>query len=120
MIILACRRDQGSIKVRDIAREDGLPEKFLQTILLELKNARIIKSVRGPNGGYELRRDPRELRLSEIVRLIDRPQRPLDVSDSLNNGLSQERHQALYQIFKDMRAASERILDNTTLADLIP
>jgi ABC-type sugar transport system permease subunit len=50
-----------------------LPEKFLELILLELKNARIVESVRGAKGGYQLRRPPSQIRLSEVIRLIDGP-----------------------------------------------
>ena len=120
LIILATHRDRGTIKVQEIARAECLPEKFLQSILLQLKKARMIESVRGPKGGYELRRDPRELRLIEIIRLVDGPQTPFDVADSPYKGLSHDRHQALYQVFNDLREASERILHSTTLADLIP
>jgi Rrf2 family protein len=57
MMILA-RHNQGAIRIRDIAHEEVLPEKFLELILLELKNARFVESVRGAKGGYQLRRPP--------------------------------------------------------------
>lgn len=120
LTILAARRDRGAIRLHDIAREEGLPKKFLQSILRVLKNARMIKSVRGPKGGYELRRDPKDLRLSAILQLVDGPQTLFDVADLLSKDLnSNRRHQTLYQVFIDLRDASMRILDNTTLADLI-
>lgn len=58
MTMLARRCDQGAIRIRDIAYEEELPEKFLELILLELKNARMVESVRGAKGGYRLRRPP--------------------------------------------------------------
>jgi Rrf2 family transcriptional regulator, cysteine metabolism repressor len=120
MMILACHRDRGAIRVRDIAQEEGLPEKFLQSILLELKNGRMVESVRGAKGGHELCRDPNGIRLSEIIQLIDGPQAPFEDADLLHKASHRDRrHQALYQIFFDLRDASARILDNTTLADLI-
>ena len=72
-MMLARHHNQGAIRIRDIAYEEDLPEKFLELILLELKNARIVESVRGAKGGYQLRRPPAEIRLSEIIRLIDGP-----------------------------------------------
>jgi Rrf2 family protein len=71
MMVLTRRYTQGAIRIRDIAYEENLPEKFLELILLELKNARIVESARGAKGGYRLRRPPSEIRLSEIIRLID-------------------------------------------------
>jgi len=61
MMMLARHRQQGAIKIRDIAYEEGLPEKFLELILLELKNARMVESIRGAKGGYQLRRDPADV-----------------------------------------------------------
>ena len=54
MMMLARHYNQGAIRIRDIAYEEVLPEKFLELILLELKNARIVESVRGAKGGYQL------------------------------------------------------------------
>ena len=50
MMMLARHHHQGAIKIRDIAYEEALPEKFLELILLELKNARMVESVRGRQG----------------------------------------------------------------------
>ena len=71
MMMLARHHNQGAIRIRDIAYEEVLPEKFLELILLELKNARLVESVRGAKGGYQLRRSPADIHLSEIIRLIE-------------------------------------------------
>src|SRR5205807_6309635 len=71
MMMLGRHYQQGAIKIRDIAYEENLPEKFLELILLELKNARIVESARGAKGGYQLRRPPSEFGLREGIRLID-------------------------------------------------
>lgn len=120
MMLLARRHHQGAIKIRDIAYEEVLPEKFLELILLELKNARIVESVRGAKGGYQLRREPAEIRLSEIIRLIDGPLAPFGDAEQLQELIDRDlAHRALYQVFLDVRDAAARILENTTLADLI-
>ena len=82
-MVLTRRYTQGAIRIRDIAYEENLPEKFLELILLELKNARIVESVRGAKGGYRLRREPSEIRLSEIIRLIDGPLAPFGDAEQL-------------------------------------
>jgi Rrf2 family protein len=120
MMMLARHHHQGAIKIRDIAYEEALPEKFLELILLELKNARMLESVRGAKGGYQLRRDPAEIHLSEIMRLIDGPLAPFGDAEQLRELIDRDLpHRALYQVFLDVRDAAARILDNTTLADLI-
>ncbi len=120
MMMLARRHHEGAIKIRDIAYEEVLPEKFLELILLELKNARMVESVRGAKGGYQLRRDPADIHLSEIIRLIDGPLAPFGDAEHLRELIDRDLpHRALYQVFLDVRDAAARILDNTTLADLI-
>ncbi len=120
MTMLARHYHQGAIKIRDIAYEEGLPEKFLELILLELKNARMAESVRGAKGGYRLRREPSEIHLSEIIRLIDGPLAPFGDAEQLRELIGRDLpHRALYQILLDVRDAAARILENTTLADLV-
>ena len=120
MMMLARRYNQGAIKIRDIAYEENLPEKFLELILLEMKNARMVESVRGAKGGYALRRPPSEIRLAEIIRLIDGPLAPFGDADQLRTLIDKDApHRALYQVFLDVRDAAAKILENTTLADIV-
>src|SRR5216683_3287123 len=88
-------------------------------ILLELKNARIVESVRGAKGGYQLRRPPSEIYLSEIIRLIDGPLAPFGDAEQLRSLIDRDaEHRALYRVFLDVRDAAARILESTTLAEI--
>jgi len=120
LMMLARRYGQGAIRIRDVAYEEALPEKFLELILLELKNARIVESVRGAKGGYQLRRPPEEIKLSEIIRLVDGPLAPFADADQLRSLIDRDaEHRALYQVFLEIRDSAAKILENTTLADLL-
>lgn len=120
MMMLARRYSQGAIRIRDIAYEENLPEKFLELILLELKNARMVESVRGAKGGYALRRPPSEIYLSEIIRLVDGPLAPFGDAEQLKSLIDKDPdHRSLYQVFLDVRDAAAHILEHTTLADLL-
>ncbi len=119
MTMLARHHQQRAIKIRDIAAEENLPEKFLEIILIELKNARMVESTRGARGGYQLRRPPAEIPLSEIIRVIDGPLAPLGDAEQLRGLIERDpRHRALYQVFLDVRNAVARILESTTVADI--
>src|SRR5262244_646481 len=119
MMMLARHHNQGAIRIRDIAYEEELPEKFLELILLELKNARLVESVRGAKGGYQLRRPPSEIRLSEIIRLIDGPLAPFGDAEQLRSLVDRDvEHSAPYQVCLDVRNAAAKILEHTTLADI--
>jgi len=110
----------GTLKIREIAIENDLPEKFLELILLELKNARLVESVRGAKGGYQLRRPPAEIRLSEIIRLIDGPLAPFGDAEQLRSLIARnDQHRALYEVFLKVRDSAAKILESTTIADLI-
>src|SRR6202140_5554658 len=117
---LGRRYGADTVKIRDIAIDSDLPEKFLELILLELKNARIVESVRGAKGGYRLRRAPSEIHLSEIIRLIDGPLAPFGDADQLRTLIDRDaEHRALYQVFLAVRDAAAKILEHTTLADIM-
>ena len=118
MMMLARHYDQGAIRIRDIAYEEDLPEKFLELILLEMKNARMVESVRGAKGGYQLRRS--EIRLSEIIRLMDGPLAPFGDAELLRSLIDRDaEHRMLYQVFLDVRNAAARILEHRTLAEIV-
>src|SRR5579863_4787140 len=120
MMMLARHYSQGAIRIRDIAYEEDLPEKFLELILLEMKNARMVESVRGAKGGYQLRRPPEEITLAEIIRLVDGPLAPFGDAEQLRSIIDRDpEHRALYQVFLDVRNAAAKILENTTLADIM-
>jgi Rrf2 family protein len=120
LMVLTRHYEDGPIKIREIAYEEVLPEKFLEIILLELKNARIVDSARGAKGGYFLRRPPAQVRLSEVIRLIDGPLAPFGDAEQLRFLISRDDNQKpLYQVFLDVRDAAARILENTSFADLV-
>ncbi|MFY9647836.1 MAG: Rrf2 family transcriptional regulator [Terriglobales bacterium] len=120
LMTLGRRYGTETIKIRDIALDSDLPEKFLELILLELKNARIVESVRGAKGGYRLRRAPEEIKLSEIIRLLDGPLAPFGDADQLRGLITTDPdHRALYSVFLEVRDAAAKILESTSVADIL-
>ena len=118
LTVLARRPDQ-IVKIKAIAAEEHLPEKFLEAILLELKRARIVVSLRGANGGYQLKRAPQKISLGEVIRRIDGPLAPYEDFESLRRRVSTDRkHRPLFQVLLDVRNATAKILDYTFLSDL--
>ena len=107
------------MKIKDVAAEDELPEKFLEAILLDLKRARIVVSLRGANGGYQLKRPPGKITLGEVIRRIDGPLSPFEDAESLRHRVKTDaKHRALFRILLDVRNATADILDHTSVADL--
>jgi Rrf2 family protein len=120
LIHLAAAYDGGLVAARTVAEKEEIPEKFLEGILLHLKNVRVVSSERGREGGYRLRKPPSEVFVGDIVRLIDGPVAPLGDVFELERRLKTEpRHPGLFDLFLELRNAASAIVDRTTLADLL-
>ena len=119
LLHLAEAHDRGLVKIHEIAEEEEIPEKFLEGILVTLKNARLVTSERGREGGYRLRRPPSEIMIGEVVRIMDGPLAPLgDAMELAQRVRTEPRHPGLFDVFLDVRNAAAAILDHTTLADV--
>ena len=71
MSYLACHHGEGPISVREIADDQGLPTKYLEQLCATLKSAGLIDSVRGAGGGYVLAKDPAEIKMWDIYRVLE-------------------------------------------------
>ncbi len=117
---LAEAYDRGLVKIHDIAEPESIPEKFLEGILVTLKNARLVMSQRGREGGYRLRRPPAEILVGDVVRVVDGPLAPFgDAVELAHRVKTEPRHAGLFALFLDVRNAAADILDHTSLADLV-
>jgi Rrf2 family protein len=117
---LAEAYERGLVKIHEIAEEEQIPEKFLEGILVALKNARLVSSQRGREGGYRLRRPPAEILIGEVVRTIDGPLAPFgDAVELAYRVKTEPRHAGLFDLFLDVRNAAAAILDHTSLQDLL-
>jgi Rrf2 family protein len=117
---LAESYDRGLVKIHEIADEESIPEKFLEGILVALKNARLVASQRGREGGYRLRRPPAEIHVGEVVRNVDGPLAPFgDAVELAHRVKTETRHAGLFDLFLEVRNAAAQILDHTSLADLV-
>jgi Rrf2 family protein len=120
LVHLAAAHEGGLVKIHTIAEAESIPEKFLEGILLALKNARVVASVRGREGGYRLRRPPGEILVGDVVRLIDGPLAPFgDVVELQRLVRTEERHPGLYDLLLDVRNAASAIVDRRSLADVV-
>lgn len=120
LLSLALHPDSdGPTSVRDIAERTGLPQPYLEQILLALKGAGLVRSKRGVGGGYVLARPPAEIRLSEIISAVDGPIVAGDFGEPHQNGACDHEGQCVLlavwaQVGEHMRA----LLAGMTLADI--
>ncbi len=117
---LAQAYEGGLVKIHRIAELESIPEKFLEGILVTLKNARLVTSERGRGGGYRLRRPPGEIMVGDVIRVVDGPLAPFgDAVELAHRVRTEARHAGLFDLFLDVRNAAAAILDHTSLADLV-
>ncbi len=122
MIDLATwKADNGVIQIREIAEKEHIPLKFLEQILLTLKNAGLLRSKMGAGGGYYLAKPANQITLGNIVRVLDGPLAPIGCVSQMAYepcGCPDERVCGLRLVMMDVRNAIADILDHTTLEDV--
>jgi len=94
MLDLALHVGEGPIMVKDIARRHSLSERYLEQLLIPLKTAGLIRGIRGARGGFILAKPPSEIRMLDIIRIMER------------------------EVWKEMKEAIDNVLMSTTLEDL--
>jgi Rrf2 family protein len=120
MIELA-NSETGMMQIKGIAEREKIPVKFLEQILVTLKNAGLLHSRMGIGGGYYLARPPEEITLGQIFRTLDGPLAPIRCVSQMayeKCGCPDEVHCGLRMVMGDVRNAISAILDHTTLADV--
>ncbi len=122
LLALAREGGAGPLSISDIAEGDHIPKKFLELILLDLKNVGILQSKKGKGGGYSLGRPMNEIMLGQVIRILDGPLAPVPcVSKSAYrrcNECRDERTCGIRLVMKDVRDAISQILDQVSLADV--
>lgn len=109
------------IQIKEIAEREHIPAKFLEQILLSLKNAGLLHSKMGVGGGYYLAKPAAEISLGHIVRVLDGPLAPINCVSQMAYepcGCPDEETCGLRLVMLDVRNAISDILDNTSLADV--
>ena len=123
LIHLAKEYRKGPILIADLAREENIPKKFLESILLGLKNQGILESKKGKGGGYQLARHPRDIKFGQVIRILDGPLAPVScVSQTAYKKCKEckdENSCGISLVMKDVRDAVANILDKTSLEDVI-
>ena len=113
---------RGPVLIATLAQQESIPHKFLELILLHLKNNRLVDSKKGRNGGYFLAKEPNEITVGSIIRLIDGPLAPLPCASETAYRKCEEcidaQNCGTRIVMRRVRDAMAEILDHTTLADV--
>jgi Rrf2 family protein len=108
----------GLVKGEQLATAQGIPQKFLESILIDLRHAELVTSRRGVDGGYALGRPAGEITLADVIRAVEGPiatVRGVRPDDVRYEGVAR----ALAAVWIDLRAAMRGVLEETTLAEIV-
>lgn len=123
MLALGLHHEGGDLlRIRAIADEQRIPKRFLEQILNDLKDAGVVESRRGVQGGYRLGRPPEKINLAEVIRHIDGPLAPVScVSEKFYEPCScpDEARCGIRSVMREVRDGVVRMLENVSLADLV-
>jgi Rrf2 family protein len=123
LTFLGKNRDRKTVQIQDIALEYGISHKFLENIMLELKKAGVLGSKKGKGGGYYLIKDPKDVPLSKVIRLLDGPiallpcvslnyyEPCVECKDEVTCGLN--------KVLTQVRDEMLNVLENKTLSDIL-
>jgi len=118
-LIHASRFPEGTtFQIKELAEKNRIPKKFLELILLELKNSGIMRSKRGVGGGYLLSRRPETIRSSEIIRAIEGPSASAERRKGPGKHREEETSPAVSRLVQEASEATREVLERWTLADL--
>ena len=122
LLVLADEAGRGPIQTSELADREGLPKKFLEAILLELKRHGLLQSKKGRGGGYVLGRKPADITVGQVIRVLEGPLALIPcVSQTAYMKCEEcvdERTCGIRLAMKEVRDATARILDHMTLSDL--
>ena len=102
---------QKLVQVSAIAKKQDIPIKYLEQILIQLKSARLVESVRGKQGGYRLAKDPRKINVGEVMRNIGGPL--LQMADTATHKRS-----VFTAIWKEVEGSIVKVLDKVNFEDI--
>jgi Rrf2 family cysteine metabolism transcriptional repressor len=110
MIALAKKYGEGPISLKSIAQANNLSEHYLEQLIAPLRNARLVKSIRGAYGGYILANEPTNITAGDIIRVLEGPISPVEILE--------DEEPAKRELWIRIRDAVKEVLDSTTLEDL--
>ncbi|MEJ8545679.1 cysteine metabolism transcriptional regulator CymR [Brevibacillus borstelensis] len=111
MMELANRFGEGPVSLRSIAQRHDLSEHYLEQLVAPLRNAGLVKSIRGAYGGYVLAKQPEEISAGDIIRVLEGPISPVEFAE--------EEDPAKRYLWLRIRDSISAVLDSTSLQDLI-
>ena len=120
MIDLALHRDEAPVSLKSIAERQGISEHYLEQLIAVLRKAGLVRSVRGAQGGYILGKDPSEILIGDIIRVLEGPIAPVEcVSEEDPECCEKADFCVTRTIWEKVRDSITDVLDSISLEDMV-
>lgn len=119
MLDLALNNTGEPVRIKDIASRQEISDKYLEQIISVLNKAGYVRSLRGPQGGYKLARDPKEYTVGMILRLTEGSLAPVACLEDEENQCARQDECATLILWEKLYDAIKEVVDGYTLADLV-
>lgn len=118
MLELACHYGEGPIELKEIAKRESISLKYLEQVIVPLRTAGLVKSVRGSKGGYSLAKPPSEICLNDLIEILEGP---LNLIECLNDSKVCQKISTCVtrDIWKEVSEAIQGIFHSVTLEDMV-
>jgi len=119
MLDVAMQGQEAPVRIKDIAQRQEISEKYLEQIVSVLNKAGLVRSIRGPQGGYRLMRAPEDYTVGSILRVIEGSLAPVACMDTDINDCPRQKKCSTLRLWSMLNEAIENVVEHVTLADLV-
>ncbi len=118
MVSLACHSTERPVSLRDISVEEGISLSYLEQLFLKLRQGGLVKSVRGPGGGYVLAKPSSQISVGEVIAVVEEPLNPVACLDDDAIGCDRARTCITQKVWKGLAIKITEFLNSVSIEDL--
>ncbi|WKZ32747.1 MAG: Rrf2 family transcriptional regulator [Thermodesulfobacteriota bacterium] len=118
MVNLACHSGEKPVTLKDISAEEGISLSYLEQLFVKLRKGKIVKSVRGPGGGYVLAKPPAVISVGDIISVVEEPMNPVACLDDDSAGCDRATTCTTQRVWKCLAEKISEFLNSVSIEDL--
>lgn len=118
MVNLACHSGERPVTLRDISEQEGISLSYLEQLFVKLRKGKIVKSVRGPGGGYVLAKPSSSISVGEVIAVVEEPMNPVACLDDDSAGCDRATRCTTQKVWKCLAEKIAEFLNSVSIDDL--